>query len=148
MSRNCGIRNYRQSTISLVLQVPWFARSGEKITTTFTEGIKKMADKPVEAVQGALARVRKLLPFSDAKRDRYRLLPFPVGEFSKPLYRHEADCRSSVRDNEGCIAQVKRKMMYLQKGLRMRSEPWTQSEVWRRQHKHRGKQSELFCEQQ
>ena len=35
--------------------------------TTFTEGIKKMADKPVEAVRGALARVRKLLPFSDAK---------------------------------------------------------------------------------
>lgn len=45
----------------------WFARSGEKIMTTFTEGIKKMADKPVEAVRGALARVRKLLPFSDAK---------------------------------------------------------------------------------
>ena len=45
----------------------WFRRSGEKIMSTYTEGITKMASKPVEAVRGALAKVRRLLPFSDAK---------------------------------------------------------------------------------
>lgn len=45
----------------------WFRKSGEKIMSTFTEGIKAAASKPYEAVKGALGKVRKLLPFSDAK---------------------------------------------------------------------------------
>ncbi|MDO4720478.1 MAG: phage tail tape measure protein [Peptostreptococcaceae bacterium] len=45
----------------------WFYSSGERIMTTFTDGIKNMAMAPVEAVKGALAKIRKHLPFSDAK---------------------------------------------------------------------------------
>lgn len=47
--------------------VSWFKESGSKVMDTFTEGIKAAVNKPVEAVKGALAKVRKLLPFSDAK---------------------------------------------------------------------------------
>lgn len=45
----------------------WFKNSGKKIITTFTDGIKSVISKPVEAVKGGLAKLRKLLPFSDAK---------------------------------------------------------------------------------
>lgn len=47
--------------------VSWFKESGAKVMDTFTEGIKAAVNKPVEAVKGALAKVRELLPFSDAK---------------------------------------------------------------------------------
>lgn len=45
----------------------WFKRSGEKIITTFTDGIKNAIDKPVQAVKGGLQKIRDHLPFSDAK---------------------------------------------------------------------------------
>lgn len=45
----------------------WFRESGSKILTTFTEGIKSAINKPVEAVKGGLAKIRNMLPFSDAK---------------------------------------------------------------------------------
>lgn len=45
----------------------WFRESGAKILDTFTEGIKSAISKPVEAVKGGLAKIRKMLPFSDAK---------------------------------------------------------------------------------
>lgn len=45
----------------------WFRESGSKILTTFTEGIKSAISAPVEAVKGGLAKIRNLLPFSDAK---------------------------------------------------------------------------------
>lgn len=45
----------------------WFRESGAKILTTFTEGIKSAISKPVEAVKGGLAKIRRMLPFSDAK---------------------------------------------------------------------------------
>ena len=35
--------------------------------TTFTEGIKAAINKPVQAVKGALQKIRNMLPFSDAK---------------------------------------------------------------------------------
>ena len=44
-----------------------FRQSGAKIMETFTAGIKSAVNKPIEAVKGALQRVRNLLPFSDAK---------------------------------------------------------------------------------
>lgn len=47
--------------------ISWFKESGSKVMDTFTEGIKAAVNKPVEAVKGALAKVRELLPFSDAK---------------------------------------------------------------------------------
>ena len=45
----------------------WFRQSGAKILTTFTEGIKSAISAPVNAVKGALQKIRNMLPFSDAK---------------------------------------------------------------------------------
>ncbi|NPV89821.1 MAG: phage tail tape measure protein [Firmicutes bacterium] len=45
----------------------WFREAGSKILTTFTEGIKSAISAPIEAVKGGLARIRNLLPFSDAQ---------------------------------------------------------------------------------
>lgn len=47
--------------------ISWFKTSGEKIMTTFTEGIKAGLNKPVEAVKSGLQKIRNMLPFSDAK---------------------------------------------------------------------------------
>lgn len=47
--------------------IEWFKTSGEKIMSTFTEGIKAGLSKPVEAVRGGLQKIRNMLPFSDAK---------------------------------------------------------------------------------
>lgn len=59
-----GINNIK----SFISGVPaWFRQSGAKIITTFVEGIKSMINKPAEIVKQGLAKVRKLLPFSDAK---------------------------------------------------------------------------------
>lgn len=44
----------------------WFRESGSKVMSTFTEGIKSAVNAPVEAVKNGLAKVRELLPFSDA----------------------------------------------------------------------------------
>lgn len=45
----------------------WFRQSGAKILTTFTEGIKSATSAPINAVKGALQKIRNMLPFSDAK---------------------------------------------------------------------------------
>lgn len=45
----------------------WFKESGAKIINTFTDGIMSVISKPVEAVKGGLAKIRNMLPFSDAK---------------------------------------------------------------------------------
>ena len=45
----------------------WFRNSGAKIMTTFTEGIKSAINHPIEAVKSGLAKIRRMLPFSDAK---------------------------------------------------------------------------------
>lgn len=45
----------------------WFRESGSRILTTFTEGIQGAISAPIDAVKGGLSKIRKLLPFSDAK---------------------------------------------------------------------------------
>jgi hypothetical protein len=50
----------------------WFgnidlAESGKKLVLTFVNGIKAVATAPFKAVKWVLGKVRKLLPFSDAK---------------------------------------------------------------------------------
>lgn len=47
--------------------IPNMLESGKKVISTFCDGIKSMISKPVEIVQEGLAKVRNLLPFSDAK---------------------------------------------------------------------------------
>lgn len=59
-----GIQSIKQSITN---SLSWFRESGSKIMTTFTEGIKSAVSAPVEAVKGGLAKIRKMLPFSDAK---------------------------------------------------------------------------------
>ena len=44
-----------------------FFEAGKRIFTSLVDGIKAMATAPFEAVKAGLARVRNLLPFSDAK---------------------------------------------------------------------------------
>lgn len=44
----------------------WFRESGTKILTTFTDGIRAAINAPVDMVKSGLAKVRELLPFSDA----------------------------------------------------------------------------------
>jgi len=44
----------------------WFKESGSKVLTTFTEGITSAVSAPVNAVKGALGKIREMLPFSDA----------------------------------------------------------------------------------
>ncbi len=44
-----------------------FREAGSKVLDTFTEGIKSKISAPVEAVKGGLAKIRNMLPFSDAK---------------------------------------------------------------------------------
>lgn len=45
----------------------WFRKSGAGLLEAFSNGIQSMAEKPVAVVSDALQRIRKLLPFSDAK---------------------------------------------------------------------------------
>lgn len=56
-----GIKDFISGTFN------WFRESGSKIMTTFTEGIKSAVSAPIDAVKGGLSKIRKLLPFSDAK---------------------------------------------------------------------------------
>lgn len=57
-----NVKNFISGTIT------WFRTSGQKVITTFCEGIKSVISKPAEIVQEGLAKVRQLLPFSDAKK--------------------------------------------------------------------------------
>ena len=59
-----GIQNVKNKISE---SISWFKESGKKIITTFTDGIKSAINKPVEAVQGGLQKIRNMLPFSDAK---------------------------------------------------------------------------------
>lgn len=47
--------------------VPTFTASGQALWGGFTDGLKSMVDAPVEVVKSGLAKLRNLLPFSDAK---------------------------------------------------------------------------------
>lgn len=48
-------------------KLTWFKTAGSKIITTLTDGIKSVAMQPVNAVKSIFTKLRKLLPFSDAK---------------------------------------------------------------------------------
>ncbi|PYG86740.1 TP901 family phage tail tape measure protein [Ruminiclostridium sufflavum DSM 19573] len=62
-----GFVNGINAIKNFFLGVPeWFKESGGKIIDTLVEGIKGAAMKPVQAVKNIFAKVRELLPFSDA----------------------------------------------------------------------------------
>ena len=47
--------------------VSWFFESGQKVVSTFADGIRSAFTGAVDAVKGGLQRIRNMLPFSDAK---------------------------------------------------------------------------------
>ena len=47
--------------------VTWFFTSGQRIVSTFANGIKSAFSGAVEAVKSGLQKIRNMLPFSDAK---------------------------------------------------------------------------------
>ncbi len=47
--------------------VPTFKASGRALWGGFTDGLRSMVNEPVEVAKSALAKLRNLLPFSDAK---------------------------------------------------------------------------------
>lgn len=48
-------------------KISWFGDCGKRIIETLVGGIKSVASKPVEFIKGIFGKMRKLLPFSDAK---------------------------------------------------------------------------------
>lgn len=71
-----GIREKCAALVSFIKSIPAkilsifnfdLFESGRALIQTFVAGVKSAASAPVEAVKGVLSRVRKLLPFSDAK---------------------------------------------------------------------------------
>ena len=63
-----------------------FKQSGVKIMETFTEGIRSAVNKPVEAVKGALSRIRQMLPFSDAKEGPLSQLTLSGRRVFEPIH--------------------------------------------------------------
>jgi len=59
-----GINNIKNFFSSLP---EWFRESGKKIVSTLAQGIESAFMKPYEAVKNGFAKIRQLLPFSDAK---------------------------------------------------------------------------------
>lgn len=57
-----NVQNFLDNTLA------WFGQSGAKVISTFVDGIRSMINTPAEVVQEGLAKVRQLLPFSDAKK--------------------------------------------------------------------------------
>ncbi|WP_018752677.1 phage tail tape measure protein [Paenibacillus sanguinis] len=51
---------------TITAALTWFRESGTKVVSTFTDGIKSVINAPAETIKKGLAKVRELLPFSDA----------------------------------------------------------------------------------
>lgn len=48
-------------------KIAWFGESGKRLITTFVDGIKSVASKPVDAVKSVFGKTGNLFPHSDAK---------------------------------------------------------------------------------
>lgn len=48
-------------------KIAWFGESGKRLITTFVNGIKSVASKPVDAVKNIFGKIGNLFPHSDAK---------------------------------------------------------------------------------
>lgn len=59
-----GVENIKTNVTNAIT---WFFTSGQRIVTTFADGIKGAFSSAVDAVKGGLQKIRNLLPFSDAK---------------------------------------------------------------------------------
>ncbi|WP_312938886.1 phage tail tape measure protein [Oscillibacter sp.] len=62
------IKNGFQGFITWIGEkIAWFGESGKRLITTFVNGIKSVASKPIEAVKGIFGKIGNLFPHSDAK---------------------------------------------------------------------------------
>lgn len=59
-----GLNNIKSSVTGAAT---WFFTSGQRIVTTFSNGIRSAFSGAVEVVKSGLQRIRNMLPFSDAK---------------------------------------------------------------------------------
>ena len=67
--------------------VHWFFASGQRIVTTFANGIKSAFSSAVNAVKGGLQKIRNMLPFSDAKEGPLSTLTLS-GQRTMTTYAH------------------------------------------------------------
>lgn len=67
--------------------VSWFFTSGQRVVTTFANGIKSAFSNAVDAVKGGLQKIRNMLPFSDAKTGPLSTLTLS-GQRTMTTYAH------------------------------------------------------------
>ena len=67
--------------------VSWFFTSGQRVVTTFANGIKSAFSGAVDAVKGGLQKIRNMLPFSDAKTGPLSTLTLS-GQRTMTTYAH------------------------------------------------------------
>ncbi|HWS42602.1 MAG TPA: phage tail tape measure protein [Pseudoflavonifractor sp.] len=79
-----GIENIKTNVTNAV---SWFFTSGQRIVTTFADGIKGAFTKAVDAVKGGLQKIRNFLPFSDAKEGPLSTLTLS-GQRTMTTYAH------------------------------------------------------------
>lgn len=79
-----GIENIKTNVTGAVT---WFFNSGQKVVTTFAEGIKNGFSSAVDAVKGGLQKIRNMLPFSDAKEGPLSTLTLS-GQRTMTTYAH------------------------------------------------------------
>ncbi|MGI6254249.1 MAG: phage tail tape measure protein [Acutalibacter sp.] len=79
-----GIENIKTNVSN---SISWFFTSGQRIVTTFADGIKGAFSTAVDAVKGGLQKIRNLLPFSDAKEGPLSTLTLS-GQRTMTTYAH------------------------------------------------------------
>lgn len=79
-----GIENIKTNVSNAAT---WFFTSGQRIVTTFADGIKGAFTGAVDAVKGGLQKIRNLLPFSDAKEGPLSTLTLS-GQRTMTTYAH------------------------------------------------------------
>ena len=67
--------------------VTWFFTSGQRIVSTFANGIRSAFSGAVDAVKSGLQRIRNMLPFSDAKEGPLSTLTLS-GQRTMTTYAH------------------------------------------------------------
>ncbi|GKH51860.1 hypothetical protein CE91St46_29710 [Eubacteriales bacterium] len=87
----------------------WFQQMGANILSFFTNGIRSMVEAPVEAVRGALSRIRKMLPFSDAQEG-------PLSDLTLSGSRVFTTFRDGMEQTADLPAQTMEKAVELQGG--------------------------------
>ena len=79
-----GLNNIRNMISGAV---NWFFQSGQRVVTTFANGIRSAFGTAVSAVKGGLQNIRNMLPFSDAKEGPLSTLTLS-GQRTMTTYAH------------------------------------------------------------